>query len=168
MDIEPAMDMKKHGNALNWNLKKFQDLTLDELYALLKLRTDVFSVEQQAVYQDLDGKDRSSLHLMGTDADRLVAYCRILPPGLAFTEPSIGRVVTALSHRGTGTGKTLFQKGLEICLAEYGERPIRIGAQYYLVGFYGSFGFQPAGDIYLEDGIEHVHMLRPGGRNGQQ
>ncbi len=168
MDTEPGTEMNRTDAPLHWTCAKFNDLTLEELYANLRLRTDVFSVEQHAIYQDLDGKDQGSLHLMGRQEDRLVAYCRILPPGLAFEEASIGRVVTALTHRGTGTGKILFQKGLDICIDRFGDGPIRIGAQFYLVGFYGSFGFRVEGNIYLEDGIEHVHMLRPGSGHVRQ
>jgi len=141
---------------------------LEELYAILKLRTDVFAVEQQAVYQDLDGKDQAAMHLMGHDEGRLVAYCRLIPAGVAFSEASIGRVVTAATHRNTGTGKLLFQQALDLCREYFGELPIRIGAQRYLTGFYSSFGFELAGPVYLEDGIEHVHMVRKGGGNVQQ
>jgi ElaA protein len=155
-------------NTLHWTCKRFDELTLEELYSILRLRTDVFAVEQQAVYQDLDGKDQPALHLMGHDQGRLVAYCRLIPAGVAFSEASIGRVVTAASHRNTGTGKSLFQKALDLCRMNFGDLPIRIGAQRYLTGFYSSFGFEPAGPIYLEDGIEHLHMVRPGGSNVRQ
>ena len=160
--------MPRKNDALNWTVKRFHELSLDELYAILKLRTDVFSVEQQAVYQDLDGKDQPSLHLMGHDGTDLVAYCRVIPAGTAFPELSIGRVVTSASHRGTGTGKALFGKAIDLCREHFGDGPIRIGAQFWLLGFYSSFGFERAGDIYMEDGIEHVHMVLPGAGNGRQ
>jgi ElaA protein len=160
--------MERPQNALAWACKRFSDLTLDELYAILRLRTDVFSVEQQAVYQDLDGKDQPSQHLMGRVGDQLHAYCRLLPAGVAFPEVSIGRVVTSLNYRNTGTGKELMSRALDLCRQEFGDTDIRIGAQYHLTGFYGSFGFVVDGTKYLEDGIEHVHMLRKAGGNGRQ
>jgi ElaA protein len=153
--------------SLQWSLKTFYELTLDELYAILKLRTDVFSVEQHAVYQDLDGKDQGSFHLSAFEGERLIAYCRLLPPGLAFPEASIGRVVSALSHRGTGTGKMLMERAMSLCRDHFGNGPIQIGAQYYLVGFYSGFGFRAFGEIYMEDGIQHIHMIYTPGNVSQ-
>lgn len=144
---------------MEWIHKKFGELTVDELYAILQLRNLVFAVEQHCVYPDLDNKDQASAHLMGWEDDTLVAYTRIIPPGIAYPEPSIGRVVTSQLVRRSGAGKELMRRSVQLCHDLYGPRPIRIGAQLYLKNFYSSLGFQPTGDIYLEDGIEHIEML---------
>jgi ElaA protein len=145
---------------MNWLLKKFQDLLPHELYAIMQLRNEVFVVEQNCVYQDADNKDQQSYHFMGwTDNNKLVAYTRILPPGVAYTEASVGRVVTSPSARGSGIGRVLMEKSIEQVYKLFGNNPLKIGAQLYLLKFYSSFGFQQTSDIYLEDNIEHVEML---------
>lgn len=145
---------------MNWSLKKFEDLTPHELYAILQLRNEVFVVEQNCVYQDADNKDKFSFHLMGWKGDQLMAYTRLIPAGIAYTEPSIGRVVTSPSVRGTGAGRELMQRSIDHIYKLFGKQPIRIGAQLYLKQFYSSLGFEPIGDIYLEDGIEHIEMVK--------
>jgi ElaA protein len=144
-----------------WLLKKFEALTPFELYAILQLRNEVFVVEQNCVFQDADDKDQASWHLMGMQDDKLVAYTRLVPPGVSYAEPSIGRVVTSPQVRGTGIGKELMQRSIDQCYRLFGEQPIKIGAQYYLKQFYGSLGFAQVSEIYLEDGIEHIYMLKP-------
>jgi ElaA protein len=144
-----------------WLLKKFEALTPFELYAILQLRNEVFVVEQNCVFQDADDKDQASWHLMGMQDDKLVAYTRLVPPGVSYAEPSIGRVVTSPQVRGTGIGKELMQRSIDECYRLFGEQPIKIGAQYYLKQFYGSLGFAQVSEIYLEDGIEHIYMLKP-------
>lgn len=146
---------------ISWVVKKFDELNVHELYAIHQLRNEVFVVEQNCIYQDADNKDQSSHHCMGWLDDKLIAYARILPPGLAYKEPSIGRVVTSPSARRSGTGKELVQRSIEQINKLYGITPIKIGAQVYLQKFYSSFGFQPTGEIYLEDGIEHIEMISP-------
>jgi ElaA protein len=145
---------------MNWTIKKFDELTVHELYAILQLRNEVFAVEQNCVYHDMDDKDQLAHHLMGWEDQKLLAYTRILPAGIAYREASIGRVVTSPSARKKGLGRSL----MEVSIAEtnrlYGNTPIRIGAQVYLHSFYTSLGFIRTGDMYLEDGIEHVEMLR--------
>jgi ElaA protein len=141
-------------------LKTFKALTPFELYAILQLRNEVFVVEQNCVFQDADDKDQASWHLMGMQEDRLVAYTRLVPPGVSYNEPSIGRVVTAPKVRGTGIGKELMQRSINECYRLFGAQPIKIGAQYYLKQFYGSLGFEQVSEIYLEDGIEHIYMLK--------
>lgn len=123
---------------------------------------EVFCVEQNCPYQDCDGKDLESWHLMGRDeAGKLVCYTRLLPKGLAYPEyPSIGRVVTAPSARGTGAGKVLMEKSIAMCQQLFGNQDIKIGAQTYLLKFYEGFGFQSTGEAYLEDGIPHTKMIR--------
>jgi ElaA protein len=149
---------------LHWKWKTFPELTLDELYDLLALRQQVFVVEQRSLYQDADGYDRGSHHLLGTtgapDAPVLTAYLRVLPPGLKYPEVSFGRVVTAPGMRSQGQGKVLVEKGLAFIEAHYPRMPIRIGAQEYLRRFYEGFGFRAVGDVYDEDGIPHMDMLR--------
>jgi ElaA protein len=144
---------------MEFSLKSFDTLTPNELYQILTLRSEVFVVEQQCVFLDMDQKDQKSEHLMFWDEKNLVAYCRILPAGISYTEPSIGRVVSSPKYRKTGAGRLLMQRAIEICRQRYGNQPIRIGAQLYLKKFYASLGFEAQGDIYLEDGIEHVEMI---------
>ncbi len=150
---------------INWLLKKFDDLSLHELYAILQLRNEVFTVEQNCVYPDLDNKDQAAYHVMGwnndkADSYRLIAYARIIPPGAAHPEPSIGRVVTSPSVRGKGIGRQLMEHSMEHLYNIYGKTPVKIGAQLYLKKFYTRLGFLQAGDVYLEDGIEHIKMVR--------
>jgi len=145
---------------MNWILKKFDALTPYELYAILRLRSEVFVVEQNCVFQDMDNKDQECYHLMGWIDQHLAAYTRLVPPGLSYPEPSIGRVVTSPAVRGNGTGKTLIDKSIEELISLFGNGPIKIGAQLYLKKFYNSFGFEQVGEIYDEDGIDHIKMIR--------
>ena len=144
---------------LQWSCKSFHELSTDELYKIIQLRSSVFVVEQNCIYQDCDDKDQQSFHLMGWQNDALVAYARLLPAGLAFPSPSIGRVVTATSTRKIGYGRELMSLAIEKIRLLYGDNIIIIGAQVYLKSFYASFGFECSGDIYLEDGIEHIKMI---------
>ena len=145
---------------MNWTCKKFEDLSPYELYFIIQLRLEVFSVEQNCPYQDADNKDPFAHHVMGMKNEKLIAYARILPPGIAFKDISIGRVVNSPSVRGTGIGRLLMQKTLEAARGLYGDVPVKIGAQLYLKGFYESFGFRQTSDIYLEDNIKHIEMLK--------
>jgi ElaA protein len=145
---------------MNWTLKKFEDLAVDELYALLRLRTEVFVVEQNCVFQDMDNKDQYCYHLMGWKENELVAYTRLVPEGISYpTYPSIGRVVTSPAARGGGIGRNLMKKSIEETRRLFGNGPIKIGAQLYLLAFYSSLGFVQTSDIYMEDGIEHIEMI---------
>jgi len=148
-------------SAINWNFKKFEELTPSELYAIMQLRNEVFVVEQNCVYQDADNKDLLSYHLMGWNQQKLVAYTRILAPGIAFEEASIGRVVTSPSVRRTGIGFELMNRSISKTTELFGNFPIRIGAQLYLQKFYTSLGFEKDSDTYLEDNIPHIEMVRP-------
>ncbi len=149
---------------INWILKSYDSLTLDELYQLLQLRNEVFIVEQNCPFNDLDGKDQYCHHLMGVaiGSPSLIAYTRLVPPGVSYEYPSIGRVVTAPQVRRHRVGRALMQRSLEEMARLYGEGSIQIGAQLYLKDFYESFGFVQEGAMYLEDGIEHIHMIRNG------
>ena len=147
--------------AYTFSCLRFEDLTVHELYEIMALRQEVFIVEQNCPYLDADGKDPQCWHLLMRDAtQRLIGYTRLLPAGVAYpTYMSIGRVVNSPSVRGQGAGKILFEKSKEMCRHLFGEGPIKIGAQAYLLDFYTSFGFESTGENYLEDGIPHVKMI---------
>ncbi|NCU05759.1 MAG: GNAT family N-acetyltransferase [Chitinophagaceae bacterium] len=146
---------------LHWTLKKFADLTSYELYDIIWLRNEVFVVEQNCVYQDADYKDLKGWHLMGRNEQGiLAAYVRLLPPGVSYAEPSIGRVVTNPVARGKGMGRILMTEAMKQCELLFGKKNIKIGAQYYLLKFYSSLGFEQTSEIYLEDDIEHIEMIR--------
>ncbi|MFT4093517.1 MAG: GNAT family N-acetyltransferase [Niabella sp.] len=143
-----------------WICKPFDELLLGELYAVLQLRSEVFVVEQHCYYQDVDDKDQESYHLMGLKDDRLIAYSRLLPPGVSYEEPSIGRVVLRADARSTGIGKELMQESITRSRILFGKLPLKIGAQYHLKKFYESLGFRQCSDIYDDAGIEHIKMIQ--------
>ena len=145
---------------ITWSCKAFHELTPAELYSILQLRNEVFVVEQNCVYQDCDDKDQLSHHFMGWQEDKLVAYTRLLPAGVSYEEMSIGRVVTSPSVRGNKIGKELMTRSIDKIHELYGKSPVKIGAQLYLKRFYESLGFIQCSGVYLEDGIEHIKMLR--------
>ncbi len=144
---------------ITFSLKKFSEFSPAELYELMQARVAVFIVEQQCLYQDLDGLDPQSQHLLMRDASGvLLAYARIVPPGLAYEEIAIGRVITTQAGRGQGLGSQLMQAAIAECEAQ-GAHRIRIGAQAHLQKFYQSCGFTTVSEPYDEDGIAHVEML---------
>jgi len=143
----------------SWSYKSFDTLTSAELYSILQLRNEVFVVEQNCAYQDCDDKDLKSYHFMGWIQNKLVAYTRLIPAGVAYDEISIGRVVTSPSVRGNKIGKELMQRSIEKLHELFGKSAIMIGAQLYLKRFYESLGFVQCSNIYLEDGIEHIKMI---------
>jgi ElaA protein len=153
------VDKPQAGSEWAWNCLPFRELALEELYAILRLRSEVFVVEQACIFLDMDDKDPSCHHIMGRENGILGAYARILPPGLAYPEPSIGRVVSSPQVRRTGAGRLLMHHAINHTKRLYGASDIRIGAQLYLKDFYGSLGFAEQGDVYLEDGIRHVEMV---------
>lgn len=144
---------------LNWIFKKFDELTAAELYSIMQLRNEVFVVEQNCVYQDADDKDQPSMHLCGWDGEKLVAYTRIIPQGISYTQASIGRVVTSPAYRNTGVGRQLMKESIARCITEFQCSEIKIGAQVYLTNFYQSLGFTVSSSEYLEDGIPHIEMI---------
>jgi ElaA protein len=146
---------------ITWRCQYFNELSNLELYAILRLRSEVFVVEQNCVFLDMDDKDQQCWHVSGWQNDQLIAYTRLVPPGLAYPEPSIGRVVTSPAIRKLGAGRKLMQYSIEKIFSIYGKQPIKIGAQLYLKNFYESLGFSQSGKKYLEDGIEHIEMLFP-------
>jgi ElaA protein len=146
---------------LSWQCLPFSDLSATQLYAILKARSEVFVVEQNCVYLDMDGVDPLCQHLVAwTPAQEVAAYLRLVPPGIKFAEASLGRVISSPALRGTGIGKQLLSKALEQLAQSYPGQPIRIGAQQYLEKFYQSFGFETASAMFLEDDIPHIEMLR--------
>ena len=147
-------------NGIEWRFVTFDALSPAELYAALQLRSEVFVVEQACVFQDMDGADESAMHLLGALGGQLVAYARCLPAGIKFPEASIGRIVTRDSLRGSGAGHTLVEKAMASLTRQWGAQAIRIGAQARLELFYRQHGFVKTGDLYIEDGIPHVEMLR--------
>lgn len=147
---------------ITWYHKHFKNLSTTELYQILQLRNEVFIVEQNCPFQDLDDKDIKCYHLMGfdTDSQKVMAYTRIVPAGISYDEASIGRVVTSPLARGNGIGKQLMKNSIELLEELYGGISIKIGAQLYLKKYYESFDFQQIEEVYLEDGIEHILMIR--------
>ena len=143
---------------ITWTTKHFTELSPTELYAILRLRTEVFVVEQNCVFQDMDNKDQECFHLMGWQDENLVAYSRLVPPGISYNDPSIGRVVSSPAARKNGIGKELMTNSIKQLTQRYGKTPITIGAQLYLKKFYESFGFIQGGNVYDEDGIDHIKM----------
>ena len=140
--------------------KTFSELTKEELYKALQLRSEVFVVEQGCVYQDIDFKDQKALHILGFKNEKLVAYTRIFKPGDYFEKASIGRVVVAKNERINKYGYQIMNASIEGVLTFFNETDIKISAQKYLKKFYESLGFEMIGDEYLEDGIPHIGMLK--------
>ena len=147
-------------DALSWRSAQLAQLPPDVLYAVLQLRSAVFVVEQQCLFQDMDGNDMQALHLMGWRGHELLAYARCFAPGVLYAEASIGRIATRLDARGGGLGHQLVARSLELVHATWGPQPIRIGAQARLKDFYRQHGFVDTGIDYVEDGIDHVQMVR--------
>lgn len=145
---------------ITWQLKPFIELTTIQLYQLLKLRVDVFVVEQQCPYPELDDKDHQKgvYHLLGYDGNQLVACTRLLPKGVSYPSVSMGRVAISADHRGGGIGHQLLEESLKSCQSLWPNESIEIGAQEYLTSFYTQHGFVKTSDTYLEDNIPHIDM----------
>lgn len=141
-------------------VKSFDELTKKELYEVLHLRSEVFVVEQDCVYQDIDGKDERALHLLGWEDQKLVAYARCFEAGDYFDEASIGRILVRENYRKMGYGHQITKASIKAIKTKYKADKIKISAQIYLVMFYESHGFKTKGDRYMEDGIPHIAMLR--------
>ncbi|MGZ0015720.1 GNAT family N-acetyltransferase [Yeosuana sp. AK3] len=141
-------------------VKAFNELTTQELYDILQLRSEVFVVEQNCVYQDIDGKDQKALHILGFKNNQLVAYTRIFKPGDYFENASIGRVVVAKNQRQHQYGYDIMKVSIEAVEKHFKETLIKISAQAYLKGFYNNLGFNEIGEEYLEDDIPHIAMIK--------
>ncbi|KQR95172.1 GNAT family acetyltransferase [Chryseobacterium sp. Leaf180] len=143
-----------------WKVKTFGELSTSELYAIIKARIDVFVVEQNCPYPDLDDYDQKALHIWAESDGNVLAYCRIFDKGIKYNETSIGRVLSTSPARGTGAGKQLIKYAIETIENRLRTSEIRISAQDYLLKFYSDFGFSDTGKKYLEDNIPHTEMLR--------
>ncbi|HEY4617860.1 MAG TPA: GNAT family N-acetyltransferase [Flavobacterium sp.] len=146
--------------AIQWKIKPFEALSVNELYDLLKLRSEIFVVEQNCVYLDLDGKDKVALHLYGEFEGSIVAHARLFKAGISFDNASIGRVVVDANYRDRKWGHDLMQEAIAGIKLHYNESKITIGAQLYLKKFYESHGFVQISEMYLEDDIPHIDMVR--------
>ncbi|AWI03050.1 GNAT family N-acetyltransferase [Clostridium drakei] len=144
---------------MNWQLKKFKELKVEEIYKILEIRNKVFIVEQQCAYQDCDGKDENAYHLYLQDNDKIIAYLRILKKGVSYDEISIGRVLVNKNYRGKGISREMMLKAINFIELNLNEKEIKIQAQAYLINFYKSLGFKEVSDEYLEDNIPHIDML---------
>jgi len=145
---------------INWSVKAFNDLSLEELYDMIALRVEVFVIEQNCTYQDLDGKDKVSFHLLGKDIQgNIVATLRILPKGVSYEEASIGRDVTSEKIRSWKKGHELMTEAMRFITENYPKENVRLSAQTHLVSYYEKHGFDATGKTYLEDGIPHSEML---------
>lgn len=140
-------------------LKPFDELSPAELYEILRARVDIFVVEQNCPYPELDGKDPHCLHLAYWEGEALASYLRLVPPGISYAEASIGRVITPAAFRGRGLSRRLMQEGMASIRSRWQCDSIRISGQQYLEKFYNSLGFRTVSDAYLEDGIPHVELL---------
>ncbi|MDF2880325.1 MAG: acetyltransferase [Clostridiaceae bacterium] len=144
---------------MNWKMKKFNELNVKEIYEILKLRNQVFIVEQQCPYLDCDGKDMKAYHLFQENNNEIAAYLRILEKGVSYNEISIGRVLVNSKYRGKGLARQMMKEAIEFINDQLNESNIRIEAQAYLIDFYKSFGFKQVSQVFLEDNIPHIEML---------
>lgn len=147
-------------NEMVWKIKSFEKLAIKELYAILKIRQEVFIVEQTCYYLDADGYDEKAIHIWGEKDEEIVAYCRIFEPKIKYPESSLGRVLTNPSYRNLKLGKVLLKIALNTIDTKFDTPNVRISAQDYLLRFYSEFGFISTGVEYLEDNIPHTEMLR--------
>ncbi len=144
---------------MNFTFKHFHELSVEELYNILQLRSEIFVVEQDCVYNDLDGLDKTAIHQFAIRNNTIVAYSRLLKPGTRFPDYSIGRVVVKKSERGTGLGIKMMEEAKNFIVTEWGATQIKVSAQKYLKKFYKDLGFEVVTEEYLEDGIPHFGML---------
>jgi ElaA protein len=144
---------------MQFEIKEFEDLTTAQLYKIIKARIDIFVVEQNCPYEECDNKDYDSIHIFSQENNEIIAYLRIIPAGVSYKEPSIGRVLVAKEYRRQGIAKKMMNKALVYISNNFENDSIRISAQKYLLDFYKSLGFEEVSDEYLEDGIPHHEML---------
>lgn len=144
---------------MKWQLKKFEELNINEIYEILSTRSEVFVVEQKCPYQDIDFKDKNSYHLFAQEEGKIVAYLRILEKGISYEEISIGRVLITKDYRGKGISREMMLKAIDFIENNLNENKIKISAQAYLTNFYKSVGFIEVSEVYLEDDIPHIDMV---------
>lgn len=147
---------------LTWSWNSYDDLSKEEIYEILSFRQSIFVVEQKSWYQDADGLDQECDHLIIKNKERLVGYLRLVPPGTLYDTPSLGRISIEKQSRGEGLGAKLVQEGLRKCEKIYTSSAVTISAQEYLIKFYQGHGFEVLGEVYDEDGIPHVKMVKNG------
>ena len=147
-------------SSIVWKIKPFSKLSTEELYQILKIRQEVFIVEQTCYYLDADGYDQQAVHIWAESAGEILAYSRVFEPGIKYAEASIGRVLTNPKYRKNSLGKILIRFSIDTIEARFRTRSIRISAQDYLLSFYSEFGFEDTGKKYLEDDIPHTEMVR--------
>jgi len=161
MNPEHAFEKRSDPPPLRWTWYRWHEMSADVVYAAMRLRSAIFVVEQQCVFPDMDGRDPACEHLCGWDgAGELVAYLRLVPPGVRTPEVSLGRVVVAAAARGRGLGRAVMLAGLEGCAVRYPGAPVKVSAQRHLERFYSGLGFRTVSAPYDEDGIPHVDMVR--------
>lgn len=144
---------------MNWHIKKFQDLSNDELYGIMKARVDVFVVEQECAYEEIDNYDQSAIHYFLKIDNQIASYVRILPKHSKYEEVSIGRVLVAKAYRGNGYAKQIMMKATQFAADQWQENTIKIQAQEYLYKFYSELGFEQISESYLDDNIPHIDMI---------
>ena len=147
---------------MEFKIKSFDELSTLELHDLLQLRSEIFVVEQDCVYQDIDGKDLKALHVLGYQNETMIAYARCFGPGDYFDQASIGRILVKDAYRGDGQGDELLINSIQAVYSHYNTKEIKLSAQTYLKQFYQKHGFEVVGQPYLEDGIPHIGMLKRG------
>jgi ElaA protein len=143
---------------MNLEIKNFDELTGREVYEILKIRSEIFVVEQNCIYNDVDAKDIESIHIMIKEDDKIMSYIRVIKPGVSYDNASIGRVLVAFEGRRKGLARKIVQEGIDYIINNWDEEKITIGAQDYLKDFYKSLGFEPISEVYLDDGIPHLDM----------
>ncbi|MGM0436972.1 MAG: GNAT family N-acetyltransferase [Bacillota bacterium] len=143
---------------MEWKVMHYNELKKDILYDILKERVDVFVVEQDCPYPEIDGKDKKSYHMWAEENSEIIAYTRLIPRDISYDEASIGRVLVRMDYRGRGLGRKLMEKSIKYITEQLGENEIRISAQERLHDFYVSLGFEQVSEMYLEDGIPHIEM----------
>ena len=153
---------------MKFEFKPFDELTLNDLYDILQLRSEIFVVEQNCIYNDLDGLDKVAVHQFLRKEGEIIAYSRLLKPGTRFSEYSIGRVVVKQSERGTGLGIEMMEAAKRYILTEWEATKIKVSAQSYLKRFYENLGFEIVTEMYLEDGIPHYGMLHESGKKARK
>ena len=149
-------------DAVVWTSRPFAELSPHDVHDLLRLRQDVFVIEQDCIFHEIDGRDPLAVHVLGRRGDHLVAYARVFAPGIVGPEASIGRIVTDPAARGSGLGHALFRESLRVVERIAPGAPVRLAAQHHLERFYGGYGFVGVGEKYIEDGIFHLDMVRAG------
>ncbi len=145
---------------IQWTVKPFSELNALQLYQILQLRIDIFMLEQNCLYPECDNKDLKAVHLFGTHEEQIVAYARLLPEGVSYPDLSIGRVVVHADYRKYGLGKELMRRAIAYWASEAPTQSIRISGQQYLQRFYEDLGFETVSDVYLEDDIPHIEMVK--------